>query len=60
VRSKLDEDGNIISANYGNNYGDFMSFIYNFNPTPNDRNVEFDPSRNLLKIEGVYRGVLIP
>ena len=60
VRSKLDEDGNIISANYGKIYGDFMSFIYYFNPTPNDRNVEFDPSRNLLKIEGVYRGVLIP
>ena len=60
VRSKLDEDGNIISANYGKIYGDFMSFIYYFNPTPNDRNVEFDPSRNLLKIQGVYQEVLIP
>jgi len=60
VRTKLDENGNIISANYGKIYGDFMTIIYYFNPTPNDRNVEFDPSRNLLKIQGVYQGVLIP
>lgn len=27
----------------------FMNFTYYFNPTPNDRNLEFDPTRNLFK-----------
>jgi len=26
-----------------------MGFDYYLNPTPNDRNVEFDPKRNLMK-----------
>jgi hypothetical protein len=26
-----------------------VSFIYYFNPTPNDRNLEFDGKNNLLK-----------
>ena len=26
-----------------------ISFTYYFNPTPNDRNLEFDPGRNLFK-----------
>lgn len=34
---------------YGKIYGDFMQFRYYLNPTPNDRNVEFDPKHNLLK-----------
>lgn len=55
VRTKLDKDGNIISAHYGKIYGDFMSFIYYLNPTPNDRNVEFDTNKNLLKSEKVDR-----
>jgi hypothetical protein len=49
VRTVLDEKGNVKSANYGKIYGDFMQFQYFLNPTPNDRNVEFDPKRNLLK-----------
>jgi hypothetical protein len=49
VRTEVDAEGRIVSANYGKIYGDFMSFIYYFNPTPNDRNVEFDPSRNLFR-----------
>jgi hypothetical protein len=49
VRTVLDEMGNIKSAHYGKIYGDFMQFKYYLNPTPNDRNIEFDPKRNLLK-----------
>lgn len=49
VRTVLDENGNIKSALYGKIYGDFMQFTYYLNPTPNDRNVEFDPKHNLLK-----------
>jgi hypothetical protein len=41
-------------------YGDFfchfdfdrkirVSFTYYFNPTPNDRNIEFDPEQNLFE-----------
>ena len=56
VRTKKDEAGRIISAVYGKLYGDFsgfdygkLTFIYYLNPTPNDRNVEFDPTKNLFK-----------
>jgi hypothetical protein len=60
VRTKLDENGNIISANFGKIYGDFMSFIYYFNPRPNDRSVEFDPKRNLFKNQTPSHMVLTP
>ena len=49
VRTVLDENGKVKSALYGKIYGDFMHFSYYLNPTPNDRNVEFDPKQNLLK-----------
>jgi len=48
LRTRVDEKGNIKSANYAKLYGDFMYFTYYFNPTPNDRNLEFDPERNLF------------
>lgn len=58
VRAVIDDKGEIISANYGKIYGrveygageklDRLRFTYYFNPTPNDRNLEFDPSRNLF------------
>lgn len=55
VRTELDEDGEVVRANYAKVHGDFefwftgdMRFTYYFNPTPNDRNLEFDPQRNLL------------
>ena len=61
VRTVLDKNGNIISALYGKIYGDFEFWIgygkqtssfraesYYLNPTANDRNVEFDPNRNLF------------
>jgi hypothetical protein len=48
VRTVLDENGNVKSALYGKIYGDFMQFRYYLNPTPNDRNIEFNPKQNLL------------
>ena len=48
VRTAKDHDGNIVSAHYGKIYGDFMQFTYYLNPTPNDRNIEFNPKQNLL------------
>lgn len=56
VRTKKDDKGNIVSALYGKIHGDFsgfdygkLTFTYYLNPTPNDRNVEFDPKQNLFK-----------
>lgn len=69
VRTVLDNDGNVKSALYGKIHGDFrfyagtiaptsgMGFDYYLNPTPNGRNVEFNPQKNLVKdlkpLEGV-------
>jgi hypothetical protein len=49
VQTILDSNGNVKSALYGKIYGDFMQFTYYLNPTPNDRNMEFDPNQNLLQ-----------
>jgi len=61
VKTALDEHGHVKSAQYGKIDGDFrfyagtiaptagMGFDYYLNPTPNDRNVEFDPKQNLFK-----------
>lgn len=58
VRTKKDDDGKIISANYGKirnaiNFGvaaknPTLQLWYYFNPTSLDRNMEFDPKRNLF------------
>lgn len=55
TRVQLDSDGEIVSAHYAKIYDDFrfdargtVSFLYYYNPTPNDRNLEFDPARNLF------------
>ena len=48
VRTVLDDDGNIVRAHYGKIYGDFMKWTHYLNPTPNDRNVEFDVKKNLI------------
>lgn len=57
-RVQLDKDSKITSANYGKIQGritlnrqGFIGFTHYFNETPNDRNLEFDPSRNLLKLD---------
>lgn len=64
VRTILDAQGNIKSALYGKIYGDLNfggaskdgSFLkipaYYLNPTPNDRNIEFDPEKNLFSGRG--------
>jgi hypothetical protein len=56
VRTKKDETGKIVSSLYGKIHGDIrfgrdgvMQFLYYLNPTPNDRNMEFDPEKNLFK-----------
>jgi hypothetical protein len=48
VRTKLDEDGDVISALYGKLYGEFPDLNYYLNPNENDRNIEFDPKQNLF------------
>lgn len=55
TRVQLDADGDIISANYAKIYDEIrfdargtVSFWYYYNPTPNNRNLEFDPARNLF------------
>lgn len=60
VRTVLDEKGKVVSAQYGKIHGDFdfdpreskgaafLRFTYYMNPHENDRNVEFDPARNLF------------
>ena len=55
-----EENGRIISANYGKITGDIgidprdaknctVTFTYYLNPTSLDRNMECDPKRNLLQ-----------
>ena len=48
VRTKSDENGNVVSTRYGKIYGDLAQFTYYLNPTPNSRNIEFDPKQDLL------------
>jgi hypothetical protein len=60
VRTVLDSNGSVKSALYGKIYGDFMEFNYYLNPTPNDRNVEFDPKQNLLGGLESFEGVRLP
>lgn len=64
VRTVLDDKGNIVSARYGKIYGPIeygesdtnlggtVRFTYYLNPTDNDRNLEFDPSQNLMPNPG--------
>ena len=64
IRSKFDDKGNLIEAYYGKVYGDFkigahieigldiVKFLYYFNPTPNDRNLEWDMKNNLCPKPG--------
>ena len=62
IRTKRDKDGRIISAYYGKIYGDIEikkfsyglkvpvatpAFLYYLNPTPLDRNLEWDMKNNL-------------
>lgn len=56
IRTRIDDSGEIKSALYGKIYGDIsfgyrgqISMTYYLNPTPLDRNLEFDLKRNLFK-----------
>jgi hypothetical protein len=55
----VEQDGNIVSAHYGKIRGGIeiepretptctITFTYYFNPTPNDRNLEWDTKKNLF------------
>jgi hypothetical protein len=56
TRVKQNAKGEIVSANFTKIIGDFhfspetgaIQFLYYFNPVPNDRNLEFDPKKNLF------------
>lgn len=64
IRSRYDEKGNLKEAYYGKIYGDFeiqgdekrgitsISFLYYLNPTPLDRNLEWDMKNNLCSESG--------
>ncbi|GEM_PF-2294677 len=54
VRTEIDEEGNVISAHYGKIYGDFPNIVHYFNPTLNDRNVEFSVGQNLATVDVEY------
>jgi hypothetical protein len=71
IRTMLDENGNVRSALYGKFYGNFsldpinskttwILFTYYLNPTPNDRNLEFDPKHNLSTNLKLLEGVEAP
>lgn len=71
VRTILDKTGNIKSALYGKILGDitfgvmnsskgYIKFSYCLNPTPLDRNLEFDPKQNLFKNLPSYEKVNSP
>ena len=53
VRERHDENGNLVSVNYGKLYGPFRGSIYlnfgqcSFNPNVNDNNLEVDTTVNL-------------
>ena len=48
-RTQVDANENIVSCHYAKAYGDVPDLKIYFNPTSNDRNLEFDPKRNLFK-----------
>jgi len=67
VRTVLDSEGNVVRALYGKIYGNIswdtlnspsghLQFTYYLNPTPNDRNLEFDVKQNLFpkRTPGTY------
>jgi len=68
VRTKRDEQGNIIEAHYGKIYGNIEYYIpnkdnkgkiyfsYYLNPNNNDTNVENAPEKNLFPKPKDYRG----
>ena len=71
VRSQSDAEGNITEGLYGKIHGNIefsrfgysngqIRFTYYLNPTSNDRNIEFDPHKNLFKRLGNMNQVTMP
>jgi hypothetical protein len=71
VRTVVDDKGEIVSALYGKIYGQVryfpvdhkaakLRFGYYLNPADNDRNIEFDPTRNLITGLESTREVMLP
>lgn len=73
VRSQMDETGVVTNACYGkfhgniqfagaagNGQGSWLKFTYYLNPAPNDRNLEFDPKKNLFTNLGEFEQVHAP
>ena len=71
VRSQSDGEGNIVEGLYGKIHGNIefsrfgysngqIRFTYYLNPTSNDRNIEFDPDKNLFKKLGNMNQVTMP
>ena len=64
IRSRYDGNGKLAEARYGKIYGDFkfeghldrgiiaVRFLYYLNPTPLDRNLEWDMKTNLCPNPG--------
>jgi hypothetical protein len=48
LRTQVDNSGRVISCHYAKAIGDIPELEIYFNPKPNDRNLEFDPSQNLF------------
>jgi hypothetical protein len=49
IRTQTNALGQVTNALYGKIYGQINGrFTYYLNPTPNDRNIEFDPAKNLF------------
>ncbi len=67
VRTVLDGRGNVQSALYGKIAGPIecsqtgrLQFTYYLNPTVNDRNMEFDPKKNLFRNLSPFQSNLAP
>ena len=70
VRTKKDDSGRIVSALYGKIQnslhaevvisGSWLRLTYYLNPTPNDRNMEFDPKHNLMENTSQFEEVYEP
>lgn len=67
IRTSKDRDGNVKSALYGKIYGDIrvnylrgIAFLYYLNPTPNDRNLEFDRKTNLNRADKKWPDTFAP
>ena len=63
IRTKVDPDGRVVGGHYGKIYGDIwfnwsylgvssVSLLYYLNPTPLDRNLEWDMKNNLCPNPG--------